>query len=304
MKKVLILDGSRYQTLSEDHSLSLNQLKNFLNKQNGYICETADIQHVALVVKKNRPKVLVDTSEPIENFDFVIFRNASRFAHLAAPVCLFLQKNEIPFANGEMGPGGFDGKIAQMFLFVLAGLSVPDTVVIRNREALHVFLKHQFSAGQKLIVKDNLGIRGKRNYLVNSIEEVLWSIADSEADYLVQPFIPNNGDYRVLFMGYEDPPIVIKRAASGSSHLNNVSQGSRAEMVEPSDFPQEALELARNAARIFEREIAGVDVIFDQNTGLPMLLEVNETPAIASGFSMEHKMKKLDTYIRGKLAIK
>jgi glutathione synthase/RimK-type ligase-like ATP-grasp enzyme len=101
-------------------------------------------------------------------------------------------------------------------------------------------------------------------------------------------------------MGYDNPPLIFRRTGAADSHLNNTSQGGRADLV--GDFPTEALETARKAAVLSGREIAGVDILFDRQ-GKHYVLEVNETPAIVSGFMPEAKLKLLNTYIRKKTGI-
>jgi glutathione synthase/RimK-type ligase-like ATP-grasp enzyme len=298
VKKVLVLDGSPHPEISGDHAASLNELKHFLNGQDDYELRTADIQHTALEVVHGTPKVLIDLQDDIRDFDLVIFRNASRFPGLAAPVCLYLSHHGLDFANGMEGTGMYVGKIAQMFLYALNGLPVPDSLVVRNPTAAAKYLPG-FTKG-KVIIKDNNGIKGRRNYLLENGQDIASFLEGRLENYIIQPFIENDGDYRVLFMGYYNPPLIFRRTGAADSHLNNTSQGGRADLV--GDFPTEALETARKAAVLSGREIAGVDILFDRQ-GKHYVLEVNETPAIVSGFMPEAKLKLLNTYIRKKTGI-
>ena len=297
-KKVLILDGSSHHAISKEHADFLEFLQNHLNGKGNYQCHVADIQTTALSVISGQPKVWVDLETDILSYDLVIFRNASRFSALAAPVCLYLAHHKVPYTNGMEGPGFYIGKIAQMFLFALNGLPVPDSLVVRNPEALVSFLP-RFSDG-RLIVKDNNGLRGRHNFLVQPGYDLRAFLESQEKIYIVQPYIPNNGDYRILYMGYERKPLIFKRTGAPGSHLNNTSQGGTAELID--DFPEAAIDTARAAAKLFGRELAGVDILFDEH-GKHFILEVNETPAIASGFMPEAKLDLLDGYIQERLRI-
>ena len=303
--KVLVLDGSRGQNISSEHRKTVEEFCKELTQSVGIDCQLADIQHTALVIKDNKPGVFINTSEPIENFDLVIFRNASRFSNLAAPVCLYLMHIGTAFCNGMEGPGEYVSKIAQMFLFSIAGLPVPNTICIRNYQALEEFVKKEYSSSEhrQLIVKDNQGIRGRRNFLIDSGTSIKDLLRDANEDYLVQPFIQNDGDLRILFVGTEYPPLVFKRLASPGSHLNNTSQGGQAILIKEDDLPNGVLDTAKQAAKLYGREIAGVDILIDAN-GKHVVLEVNETPALASGFAKELKIGLLEHYIKTKLGVK
>ena len=48
--------------------------------------------------------------------------------------------------------------------------------------------------------------------------------------------------------------------------------------------------IARQAAELTGREIGGVDILVDNVTNQPYLLEVNQTPALATGFGVKEKV--------------
>ncbi|GAB4285866.1 MAG: hypothetical protein Kow0081_3830 [Candidatus Dojkabacteria bacterium] len=56
---------------------------------------------------------------------------------------------------------------------------------------------------------------------------------------------------------------------------SNISQGGIGYLAE---LPLEYLVIARNAARCFQTEIAGVDLIVDQKDNSIKILEVNQAP--------------------------
>jgi glutathione synthase/RimK-type ligase-like ATP-grasp enzyme len=298
VKKVLVLDGSSHDDISPSHYESLDNWKS-LAQDKSYELRIAAVQHAALCVASGESRMLIDLIDDVRQFDLVIFRNASRFAALAAPICLYLAHHKVQYVNGMDGPGQYAGKIAQMFLFALNGLPVPDSLLVRNPTALQSYLP-KFATGTDLIVKDNNALKGNRNYLVKAGADLKKFLEGRRENYIVQPYIPNDGDYRLLFAGYSRPPLIFKRTGEPGSHLNNTSQGGSAKLV--TDFPPAALTTARRAAELFGREIAGVDIIFDEK-GNHYVLEVNETPALTSGFLPEAKLKVVDSYISDKLEL-
>jgi endo-1,4-beta-xylanase len=84
--------------------------------------------------------------------------------------------------------------------------------------------------------------------------------------YILQNFIPNDGDYRILVLNNK-PVMAIKRVAAEGSHLNNTSQGGTASRVALDAMPSEALDVAVRATRLAKLAVAGADIIIDNQTG-------------------------------------
>ncbi|MBI2798521.1 hypothetical protein HYX70_04495 [Candidatus Saccharibacteria bacterium] len=57
------------------------------------------------------------------------------------------------------------------------------------------------------------------------------------------------------------------------------------------------VQLAIKAARVMRREVAGVDVIQDQDGQHLFLLEVNGTPQIDTGSMIEYKLNAMARYL-------
>lgn len=138
------------------------------------------------------------------------------------------------------------------------------------------------------IMKAAHGSHGNDNYVVHSMDEVrLFSERQPDKRFVLQRFIPNNGDYRILIIG--DEVLVIGRSAVGGSHLNNTSQGGEATMVDINQIPQKVLEDSRRIMEHFKMTIAGVDVLQDKNTNEFYFLEVNAQPQLMSGVFVDQK---------------
>jgi len=138
------------------------------------------------------------------------------------------------------------------------------------------------------IMKAKHGSHGDDNYVVHSLEEVR-TISQDYADkaFVLQRFVPNDGDYRILIVG--DETIVIGRSAQEGTHLNNTSKGGVATEVAVDSLPEEVIEQAKTIAREFKMTIAGVDALQDKTTGKYFFLEVNAQPQLMSGAFIEKK---------------
>lgn len=84
---------------------------------------------------------------------------------------------------------------------------------------------------------------------------------------------------------------------SGDSHINNTSKGGVAKEVDPTSLPRHVIDESAQLARLLRREVTGVDMIQDNQTGKFYLLEVNNMPQLATGSYVIEKMRMLDEYL-------
>jgi len=93
-------------------------------------------------------------------------------------------------------------------------------------------------------------------------------------DFLVQEFIPNDGDYRVMTVGYKCIG-GFKRKPKEEKLVLNKSQG-KSENLE--HVPLEVSKVAQDSAKILGVEVAGTDLVKHAKTGEIFVIEVNEAP--------------------------
>lgn len=151
-----------------------------------------------------------------------------------------------------------------------------ETFIFSHKEELKICIKNK-KLKFPFIVKPNLGSKGENVFLIKDAEDLKKLRIANLAEYVVQNFIENDGDFRVLVLGGKALG-VIKRVAQSGSHLNNISQGGKAFIVTERKL-KERLELA--AAKIssfFGLTFCGVDFIIDKKTKKLHFLELNTTP--------------------------
>jgi glutathione synthase/RimK-type ligase-like ATP-grasp enzyme len=98
--------------------------------------------------------------------------------------------------------------------------------------------------------------------------------------WIVQEYIPNNGDYRAFVIGDECIGVTKRGPKRDSLVLNKSSRGSR--RFKNSRWPMSVGQLAINASRVMKVDIAGVDIVRHTRTGRLYVIEVNETPRFKS----------------------
>lgn len=91
--------------------------------------------------------------------------------------------------------------------------------------------------------------------------------------FLIQEYIRNDGDYRVMTVGYKCIG-GFKRQVKEEKLILNRSQG-KSMLVE---LPLDVTETAEKAARVLGVEVAGTDLVRDIKTGKVYIIEVNEAP--------------------------
>ena len=120
--------------------------------------------------------------------------------------------------------------------------------------------------------------------------------------WVVQRFIENDGDYRVVVLGDHSETVIFRqRPKDADTHLNNTSQGASAMLVDISALPQGLCEDAVAAAQVNGLAVAGVDMMVDQKTGRHVILEVNGAPQLATGAFPEEKMRSYTEYLSRQL---
>lgn len=217
---------------------------------------------------------------------------------VARAVAHYARAHGIPFVNSEVYYGRSFTKLSQCVIAVLNDITVTPFLFALDQQVLTDAVEaRKFPV--PYIAKAVMASRGRDNYLVTSHAQLAAIIAEQSEDpryFIVQEFIPNDGDYRIVAMGGK-VRFVIHRQAQEGSHLNNTSQGGLATQIEVSELPEEVLASAIELARLFRREVSGIDMIQHRETGQFYFLETNNMPQLATGSFVPQKMQYLSDYL-------
>lgn len=124
-----------------------------------------------------------------------------------------------------------------------------------------------------LICKPDDGSCGQNVKLIHSTND----ISDVPDNYIFQPFIPNDGDWRVVVVNNKAIS-AIKRLGKVGQTTNNIATGNFAVAEKDSNVLQEIYTVAEIASKTMGFDYVGVDVIKDINTNKYYFLESNERP--------------------------
>ncbi len=260
--------------------------------------DTVMIEDLRFLIENNQVSIVVtDTGADIANYDVVYVKFWGGLHNLVGAIGIYLKAKAVKFICGEIANYRLEDKISEGILMATNDISYPDTVFSIDQEAMANQAK---TWGYPFVIKAIDGQKGDDNYLVRDehhLQEIMHDANERSVWLMAQRMVPNSGDYRVLCFGFE-PKLIIKRVGDRSkTYLNNTSQGASAELVACADFPADALDACRKVSRLANREVAGVDVMFNDNTGSYVVLEVNYSPQLVTGMFVDDKIRAWTEYL-------
>lgn len=131
--------------------------------------------------------------------------------------------------------------------------------------------------GVPFILKKAVGMQGKGVFLINTREEYENQRCSLEGDLLIQKFICNSGDFRVLILDGQVIEI-FKRVPSKNNFRANIAQGGYGEIVTDVTLRKELSAIALKVARVFDLDLIGIDLIQSTIDGKIYFIEANENP--------------------------
>lgn len=208
-------------------------------------------------------------------------RHSPDIAYVLSRFCAYYG---IPYFN-DLSVYYSGSKIAQAVVFFENDARIPKTVYALDPE------HHAAAMAKELelpfILKDAMGTKGQRNYLVRSLDDVRKHLAASPTiAFVAQEFCPNDRDYRIVLSPEDE--LVLERRGGENTHLNNTSLGAAAKLV-TNAIPSEVLVTARRVAAKLGLTLSGVDVMPHKETGELYFLEINSQPQLFTGALVEAK---------------
>jgi glutathione synthase/RimK-type ligase-like ATP-grasp enzyme len=226
----------------------------------------------------------------LAGFDLVVFKQWAEEPGRAIAAAAYARMHGIPYIDGAIPPVG-TSKLDFAFTLAGHGLPVPPTLFGRPQDVLELLGGNSPPLRPPFVVKSVHGRKGRDNHLCPTVESVRTVFTQNRnLQFVVQPFIPNDGDWRVLVFGAQ-AKLALRRTAARGSHLNNTSAGGTAERVEVDSIPAAAVRDVIAAAAAVRLAVAGVDLITDRETGRHYVLEANSNPQLASGGFEDEKAR-------------
>lgn len=255
----------------------------FLKEAEKLGLEVTPIRYRQLELKqKGRDWEITFKGRPLHNFDLFYFRAVGSELEWSKLLTLYAQRHKLPVADQYLLDEGAlrRFKAVSGVLMAEAGVRYPQTSFVERVDDLREELKNNWE--YPVVVKLSQGGRhGLGTFWLRGepdLEEMLAKSRDPDGKarrgFLIQPYIPNSGDYRIFVVGYQAIG-GFKRQPKIEKVVMNKSQGKSEGLKE---IPGEVKVQAEKAAIALGVEVAGIDLVVDDKTGEAFVIEVNEAP--------------------------
>jgi RimK family alpha-L-glutamate ligase len=231
-------------------------------------------QFELVITRFDTKSILIDDKpEPLP--DFVIPRMGSDTTYYAFSVIRQLQYLGSYICNDFDGIYSVKDKLYMHQLLSRSKLSSPKTMLAKYPISVQVVKRE---IGFPLVIKNVTGTQGTGIYLCESenkfvdIMELIYS-NNSKANIILQEFIKNSygKDLRVFVVGGKVVGCMQRQSSSGFKA--NYSKGAN---VSPFELTPEIEWLSTETAKLFNLDIAGIDLLFDK--GEFKICEANSSP--------------------------
>lgn len=285
MKSILVLGNTNTDFALNNHELYVDLIENSTKNQDTKIY-TASYEDLIFDISNDGISIFdVKNNQELAKHDAIMARAymIDDYADQLNLLSLYAKHNDVLLVN-DYGYIHKKSKLTQSVKFIEANVRIPRTVYLNQAVLNH----KEIPFGFPCIMKDKNGAHGDHNYLVNSIDDILKRQKENEnSEFIIQEFIPNNGDIRILMVG--DEYLAIGRVSSDGGHLNNTSKGGSAEIINDPD--KSIIADCRKIQKAFGRTIAGIDVMVHNDTGEHYFLEVNSQPQVTTGAFLPEKVE-------------
>lgn len=274
---------------------------------NGLSITHATYDDLLFYFDKHRVKItLRSTGEDISSYDIAHLKTSVERDITATIACYMEQHGRKVLDAESIRHFPTSSKLYQYNLLSHAGILVPKSIfltpaaLVENGSYEYLVSK----LGLPFVLKDIHSSRGRNNEVIRTKSEYEKMVknAHKEMIYLIaQAFVPNEGDYRLLVMGQTIVLAIWRRRQNDETHLNNTSQGGSSELHDLSEIPSKVQLDSLKALKAVKRDIAGVDMVCDSETGKWYCFEVNDGPQIATGAFTDEKQKAFAAFIKREL---
>lgn len=271
--KGLILFKKREDQLLPQH-YGILRILNAARKLGHDVRVVCPEQFELIATRSDRKSILIDGKSEVLP-DYVLPRMGSETTYFGLAVIRQLENLNVYCCNSSSSIERVKDKLHVYQILAQSNLPTPRTMMVKFPVDLEVVRQE---IGFPVVVKNIIGTRGEGIYLSESedrfldLMELIYSY-NQQANIILQEYIsPSYGkDLRVFVIGGKVVGCMKRQAKSGFKA--NYSLGAS---VEQFSISKEVEWLAIETARMMQLEVAGVDLLFD-NDGFK-ICEANSSP--------------------------
>jgi RimK family alpha-L-glutamate ligase len=211
-------------------------------------------------------------NQNIENFDYIFVGLIEKYKYVSPILTNYLLNKNTPFIFYGHKPSYIDSKSFEIYNLASNNLPIISSLISNDYDAIKNFVdEYKFP----IITKPIDGRKGKGVTKHSSIDSILDAVQKSEIPLIIQPMIPNDGDYRVWILKGKVIGVIKRKPSIEGEFRSNISLGGNAEIA---NLPEEVLNMAIKSVKILDLDMAGVDIIQDIETKKYYIMEVNAAP--------------------------
>ena len=291
MAKILILKGDVSNDLSEGYKTYEGLRKvglddYFIAEYNQVIFEINNLNYTVYYYSSSGEKI------DLCHFDLVYIRDFQGYEYERNCIAQYLKYKKVKFINYDVSEFQNISKLTQYAQFFINSLPIPDSLYIHKNNIENIdYSKYEFP----FIVKSIVANTGKDNYLVENVSDLKRAL--SKGKMIIQKFIPNTFDYRLIVMGDNVGFVAKRQRTNPDDHRNNIGVGSKKTIVDLSDVPEGIKLLAIQSSKALNRQLSGVDIMTNSVTGENVVLEVNYNFGIASLQAVPQEISSIASYL-------
>ncbi len=250
--------------------------------------ELIPIQYNDLILRQKKDSFeILYQNQPLSEFNLFYFRAVGEAIEWTNLLLFYAKNKEIPVVDEYLLYLGPKRRLKSISGIILAKNKVnyPQTSFVASKEALLTEVK-KFQ--YPFVLKVSKGGRKGIGTLLIKNKEILERAIKGRIEttgFLLQEYIPNDGDYRLMVIGYQVLG-VFKRQKKEERLVLSRSLGASKKTALSAAIKEET----EKACRVLKVEIASVDMVIDKRTNKPVLIEVNEAPQ----FEVFEKRTKID----------
>ena len=230
------------------------------------------------------------TGKSLSGYDGVYINNYLSTYELAASMAICCDYLGIHFIDQEMHNPPSLSKLTMHAKMAAAGVSAPKTFGGCKAAILASKPMVTDKLNFPMVLKRADADRGIDNFKMANWPEVVNTLErySNNTIWILQQLVPSDGFYRINFYN-QDPVFSIYRSLdqrpdgdTTRSHFYKPGGGTNAVMVELPELPPSVLKACRASVVAMNRQIAGVDCIYDTVADKAYVLEVNYNPQLVT----------------------
>jgi len=239
-------------------------------QQSGHDVLLCSLNKISFIIKNNELKAWMN-GNVLADYDICLFRGIAPHFAKAKTLAKYLHFHKVKVIDRELYSRVYEfDKMFMTFEFFQKDLPCVDSFHFSSNKELR---KNIGKLPDQIFIKDIQGMHSRNIFYFESKEKFQDFFKKHKAKkFLIQKTVKEDYYYRVLVVGDK-----VLGAMKRMSYLNpareKTSLPSRSSAAQ---LTQELKQLALKAARATNTDIAGVDIIYDQDK--PKLLEVNRSP--------------------------